>query len=149
VFIYVLYNLSFAALSYPAGLASDRLGRRRVFALGLAVFAAVYLTLGATASTAWLWVVLPIYGVYTALTDGVSRAWVVDLVPAEQRGAALGAHAAISGVGLLAAGTWAGLAWQGTGRVPFMISGGVVAALAVLLLAHGRVLDPPRRTTAP
>lgn len=142
VLVYVLYNLSYAALSYPAGLLSDHLGRRTVFALGLVVFAGAYVGLGVTDSTSWLWVILPVYGAYTALTDGVSRAWVTDLVPPERRGSALGAHAAISGVGLLVAGTWAGLAWNHTGRVPFIISGCVVAALAVLLFADGRFPDP-------
>lgn len=142
VLVYVLYNLTYAALSYPAGLLSDRVGRRTVFALGLVVFAAAYAAMGLSASTTWLWAILPVYGAYTALTDGVSRAWVTDLVPPEQRGSALGAHAALSGLGLLVAGTWAGLAWNHTGRVPFLISGAVVAALAILLLAGGRALDP-------
>jgi len=149
VLVYVLYNLSYAALSYPAGRISDRLGRRRVFAIGLLVFAVSYLAMGLTASTTWLWIILPVYGVYTALTDGVSRAWVVDLVRPEQRGSALGAHAAISGVGLLIAGTWAGLAWNHTGRVPFIISGCAVVTLGVLLLADGRSLDPVAADTRP
>lgn len=134
VLVYVLYNLSYAGLSYPAGLVSDRLGPRRVFATGLGVFAVAYLGLGLTDTTAWLWVLLPVYGGYTALTDGVSRAWVADLVPADHRGTALGAHAAISGAGLLLAGTWAGLAWNGTGRGPFLLSGGAAAVLAVAAL---------------
>jgi MFS family permease len=142
VLVYVLYNLSYAALSYPAGFVSDRLGPRRVFATGLAVFSVAYLGLGLTDTTAWVWVLLPVYGAYTALTDGVSRAWVAELVPADHRGAALGAHAAISGGGLLLAGTWAGLAWNGTGRGPFLLSGAVAAALAVsLLTAAPRILE--------
>lgn len=143
VAVYVLYNLSYAALSYPAGLVSDRLGRRRVFAVGLGIFAVAYLGLGLTDTSGWLWVLLPVYGAYTALTDGVGRAWVTDLVPARCRGTALGAHAAISGGGLLVAGTWAGLAWQGTGHVPFVIAGTVVAALAVVLVVGGRQAEAP------
>jgi MFS family permease len=141
-FLYVLYNLSYAALSYPAGHYSDRLGRRRVFALGLGVFAFAYLGFGLTTTTAWLWLIMPVYGAYTALTDGVSRAWVADLVPAADRGTALGVHAAISGVGLLVAGVWAGLAWNGTGHGPFIVSGVIVAALALGLALGGRALDP-------
>jgi len=141
-FLYVLYNLSYAALSYPAGHYSDRLGRRRVFALGLGVFAVAYLGFGLTTTTAWLWLIMPVYGAYTALTDGVSRAWVADLVPAADRGTALGVHAAISGVGLLVAGVWAGLAWNGTGHGPFIVSGVIVAALALGLALGGRALDP-------
>ena len=46
VALYVLYNLTYAGLSYPAGLVSDRLNRRVVYATGLVVFAATYLGFG-------------------------------------------------------------------------------------------------------
>jgi MFS family permease len=138
VSVYVLYNLSYAALSYPAGVASDRLSRRTVFASGLVVFAAAYLGFGLSTSVTWVWVLLPVYGAYTALTDGVSRAWIADLVPVGSRGTALGLHAAISGVGLMVAGIWAGLAWNGTGRVPFVVAGvTALAAAATLIVAGG------------
>jgi hypothetical protein len=88
-------------------------------------------------------VLLPVYGVYTALTDGVSRAWVADLAGPEARGTALGIHAAVSGVGLLVAGVWAGLAWHGTGHVPFVVSGVVVLGIAATLFAGGRWFDAP------
>ena len=139
--VYVLYNLTYAALSYPAGVVSDRLSRRIVFATGLAVFAVAYLGFGLTTTAAWVWILLPVYGAYTALTDGVSRAWVADLVPSDVRGTALGIHAAVSGVGLLVAGVWAGLAWHGTGHLPFVISGIVVAVLAAVLLIGGGWFD--------
>lgn len=141
--LYVLYNLTYAGLSYPAGRVSDRLGRRRVFGVGMVVFAVAYLGFGLTATPGWLWVLLPLYGCYTALTDGVSRAWVADLVPATDRATALGIHAALTGVGLLVAGVWAGLAWDGTGRVPFLVSGVAVAVLAAVLLTAGRFFDGP------
>jgi len=147
VALYVLYNLSYAVLSYPAGLVSDRLNRRVVFATGLVFFAVAYLGFGLTDTTRWLWVLFPIYGAYTALTDGVSRAWVADLVPADSRGTALGIYAAVSGVGLLVAGIWAGLAWHGTGHVPFVVSGALVAVLAVTLLASGRLFTEPEPDT--
>jgi len=141
VIVYVLYNLSYALLSYPAGAVSDRISRRVVFAVGLVVFSATYLGFGLSASTLWVWLLLPLYGAYAALTDGVSRAWVADLVPPEQRGTALGIHAGVSGVALLIAGVWAGLAWNHTGRVPFIASGIVVVILAVVLLAGRRFFD--------
>jgi MFS family permease len=139
--VYVVYNLSYAALSYPAGVVSDRRNRRTVFAAGLVVFAVAYLGFGFTESAGWVWLLMPVYGAYTALTDGVSRAWVADLAGPEARGTALGIHAAVSGVGLLVAGVWAGLAWHGTGHVPFVVSGLVVVVLAIVLFGAGRFFD--------
>lgn len=141
IVVYVLYNLSYALLSYPAGALSDRLDRRRIFLVGMVVFAIAYLGFGLTDTSAWVWVLLPVYGCYAALTDGVSRAWVADLVPSSERGTALGLHAAITGIGFLIAGVWAGLAWSGTGRLPFLVSGAVVLMLAAVLATFGRSID--------
>jgi MFS family permease len=140
--LYVLYNLSYAALSYPAGVLSDHRSRHLIFGVGIAIFSVAYLGFGLTSTSAWCWLLFPVYGAYTALTDGVSRAWVADLVPAASRGTALGIHAGLSGFGLLVAGLWAGLAWHGTGRLPFLVSGATTAVLAAGLLAAGRAFDP-------
>ncbi|MBS1839076.1 MAG: MFS transporter [Actinobacteria bacterium] len=148
VALYVLYNLTYAVGSYPAGLVSDRLSRPLVVGCGLVVFAAAYLGFGLTSTAPWAWVLFPLYGCYTALTDGVTRAWVADLVPAHSRATALGIQSAVAGVGLLVAGVWAGLAWGGSGHGPFVVSGAVVAVLAVVVLVVGPSLsggDPDRR----
>lgn len=140
VLAYALYNVTYSLLSYPAGVWSDRLPRRRVFAAGIAVFAVAYLGLGIVTSAAWVWVLLPVYGAYTALTDGVSRAWVADLAP-EATGTGLGTYAGLSGAASVVAGVWAGLAWGAAGRLPLVISGSVAAVLAVILWTMGARLE--------
>lgn len=143
VYVYALYNLTYAALSYPAGKLSDHIPRDRVYAAGLIVFATSYLGLGLTTTATWVWILLPLCGCYTALTDGVSRAWIVDLTPADHTGAGLGLVQAVTGLASLAAGLWAGLAWGTDGRLPLLISGTATAVLAVVLLAApGRLRGP-------
>jgi MFS family permease len=142
---YVLYNLSYAILSYPAGRLSDRVPRRLVFAIGMAVFAGTYTGLGLATTSAWVWVLLPCYGGFTAFTDGVGKAWVADLLPASSVGTGLGLfHGVIGGAALLA-GIWAGVAWNGSGRAPLLVSGIIAAVLAVALVAAGRRFDPSPR----
>jgi MFS family permease len=141
VVLYVLYNLSYATLSYPAGVISDRVPRRIVFAVGLLLFGVAYTGLGIINTSAWLWVLFPVYGGYTALTDGVSRAWIADLVPPDQVGTALGAYGGIAGAGAFIASLWAGLAWGSRGQVPLLIAGVAVLVLAVVMLVRGRRLD--------
>jgi MFS family permease len=140
VLVYTLYNLTYSLLSYPAGTWSDRVPRRKVFAAGIAVFAVSYFGLGIITSAAWVWVLLPVYGAYTALTDGVSRAWVADLAP-HATGTALGTYAGLSGAASIVAGVWAGLAWGDTGRLPLLISGSVAGVLAVVLWVAGDRLE--------
>jgi MFS family permease len=141
ILVYALYNTAYAALSFPAGVISDRLPRRIVYATGLLIFAIAYIGLGVVDDAMWVWVLLPLYGGYTALTDGVGKAWVSDLLPDEALGTGLGYFQAIAGGCALVAGIWAGLAWGGDGRVPLVVSGTVVGVLAVALLLAGRRLD--------
>ena len=142
ILAYAAYNVSYAALSYPAGVVSDRLSRRVVFATGLAIFAIAYIGLGLANRSVWVWLLLPLYGGYTALTDGVSKAWVSDLLPETLLGTGLGLFQGTTGGAALIAGIWAGLAWGGDGRGPLIVSGAIVAVLAVALLIGGRRLDP-------
>ena len=143
ILVYALFNACYAALSYPAGVASDRIPRRVVYAAGLLVFALAYVGLGLIHSTAWVWVLFAVYGGYWALTDGVGRAWVSDVSPPELVGTGLGLYQGLVGVCVLIAGVWAGLAWGGSGRLPLILSGCVVAVLGIGLLTVGRRLDPP------
>ena len=138
VLVYTLYNLSYAALSFPAGAVSDRVPRRLVFAAGLGVFAVAYVGLGAARSGGWVWLLLPLYGAYTALTDGVGKAWVSDLLPEGALGTGLGLYQALTGACALIAGVWAGVAWGGDGTLPLLVSGCVVAVLALGLALAGR-----------
>lgn len=141
ILVYVVYNLTYAALSLPAGIVSDRVPRRIVYASGLVVFGIAYLGLGLIHHAALVWVLLPVYGAYTALTDGVGKAWIADLLPRELLGTGLGLFQALTGACALVASIWAGLAWGHAGRLPLELSGAVVLALAIAFLIGGRRLD--------
>jgi len=143
VAVYLLYNLVYSAVSYPAGALSDRLPRARVYALGLACFAVGYLGLGLV-DGGWAVVALMlVYGGFNGLTDGVGKAWITSLTPPAQRGHAQGLFQGLSGGAVLLAGLWAGLTWEigpGSGVVPLVISGSVAAVAAVGLWVAGRRL---------
>jgi MFS family permease len=141
ILAYTLYNVSYALLSYPAGVISDGVPRRLVFATGLGIFAAAYIGLGAVTSSGWVWLLLPLYGGYTALTDGVGKAWVTDLLPEERVGTGLGLYQGLAGGAALIAGIWAGLAWGSDGRLPLLVSGVAVAGLAAVLFLGGTRLE--------
>ncbi|MEU6894929.1 MFS transporter [Streptomyces sp. NPDC046557] len=142
---YAAYNLTYAALSYPAGALSDRLPRALVFAAGLVFFAAGYLGLGLI-HTPWLvFVILPLYGGFAACTDGVGKAWISSLVPEHQQGTAQGLYQGVTGAAVLIAGIWAGLAWHGDGRIPLLASGATALALAAVLPVLARATRSPTR----
>jgi len=140
VFVYIAYNIVYAAIGYPAGKLVDRFAPRPVFATGLVVFAVTYFGLGQATSATVAWVLLPLYGAYSALTDGVSRAWIANIVGDEQRTWALGVHGATMGLGALVAGLWSGLTWNGSGALPLTISGATALVVALWLFTTGRMV---------
>jgi len=107
------------------------------------VFAVAYVGLGLVRSPGWVWLLLPLYGAYTALTDGVGKAWVSDLLPARSIGTGLGYFQGIAGGAALLAGVWAGLAWGEAGRLPLIASGAVAGCLAIGLVLGGARLERP------
>jgi len=134
LFAYVTYNLVYSLASYPAGALSDRVARPRVFGAGVAFFAVGYLGLGLARSHVVAWLVLAAYGLFTACTDGVGKAWISALVGPDHQARAQGWFQGATGGGVLVAGVWAGLAWHGTGRLPLLVSGTVAAAFAAWLV---------------
>lgn len=135
VLLFATFNLVYVLSAYPAGLLSDRLGRKRLLVAGLGVFALVYLGFALVAAPVWLWLLFGIYGLYMGLTDGVTRAFVVDLVSAEGRATALGVYSMVIGLATLPASAIAGLLWQCYGPSAPFLYGGALAGLAAMLLA--------------
>lgn len=141
VFAYVLYNVAYAALSLPAGIHSDRIGRKPVLVAGFAIFAAVYAGF-ALATDAWVvWPLFIVYGGYIALTDGVGKAYVSDLVPPERRGTALGLYNASTGIMLLLSSLIGGALWGLIGPQATFAFGAATAAAAALALLL--IVAPP------
>lgn len=144
VLAYVAYNLVYAALSYPAGVISDLLPRAWLLALGYAVFGAVYAGFAFVDSRITVWPLFAIYGAYMALTDGVSKALVADLVPSDVRSTAMGLFQGVAGLMALLASVTAGILWdQVSPRAPFALGAGcaTVAAVALVMLALSGVID--------
>jgi len=143
VLAYVLFNLVYTLGAYPAGVLADRWPPAVVYAVGLTAFAIGYLGLGVVDGGPMAFVLIAIYGLFPAFTDGVGKAWMSGLVPDVHRGRAQGVFQALTSGAVLVAGLWAGLLWtagEGSGTVPLQVSGAAALAGAVLLVAVRRRL---------
>ncbi len=81
-----------------------------------------------------IWILFAIYGFYMAMTESVSKAFVVDMVPPEKRGTAIGLYYTATGLLALASSIIAGLLWDMVGvSAPFLF-GSVVALLAAVMM---------------
>ncbi len=137
--LYLVYNLTYALASYPAGHWSDFIGRKWLLVGGYAVYGIVYLGFGFASVEIgpwFVWGLFGLYGIYSGVTDGIEKAFVSDLAPADVRGTAIGLHATIVGAGLLPASLLAGELWTAFGpAVPFYTGAafGIAASIALAL----------------
>lgn len=138
---YVLFNIVYTSASFPAGMLSDRFPKHRVYAFGLIAFSIGYIGLGSIAKGPAVYLLIAIYGLFPAFTDGVGKAWITTLVDPGQLGRAHGIYQAVNNGAVLIAGLWAGLLWKvgpGEGTLPLLISGSI-AALSSIVVASGAI----------
>ena len=136
--LYLVYNISYALFSYPAGRVSDVLGRKMVLVAGYILFAVVYFGFAffVDPERSWItWALFILYGIFSAFTDGVEKALVSDLAPVEMRGTAIGLHATLVGIGLLPASLIAGQLWTQIGPEAALGLGGLTGFVAAIALA--------------
>jgi MFS family permease len=139
--VYLLYNLVYAALSWPVGELSDRIGRRRILLAAYLLFAALYALLAWRADTVMVVAGFVLLGVHSALLEASQRSLLGDLVAPGRRGTAYGLYYTVVGAALLPASIVAGVLWERLGPRAALA---VDAALALLAAALFAVLLPPR-----
>ena len=134
VLAYVLYNAVYALAATPAGMLADRIGRTRVLAAGLAVFALAYLGFARADGGAAFWLLFPVYGLSGALAESSLKASVAERCSAGDRAAALGLFQGAAGLLALVASLAAGWLWSRvSASAPFYLGAGCAAAAACLL----------------
>jgi len=130
----LLFNLVYTSLSWPAGKLSDQIPRRTLVVLGYLIYGAVYLGFSLVRGPQFVWFLFAVYGMYYAMTEGVIRAWIADLVPSSSRGSVFGVFNWLVGVAALPASLVAGWLWRHySPPVPFFISALLSFSAALLL----------------
>lgn len=135
IFGYVFYNLIYAAASYPLGGLADKHGKQKVFSIGLIIFSIVYFGFAFTNDMDLIWVLFALYGIYAASTEGVSKAWISDLIPDEQRGSAIGLLTMLSSFAVMIGSFLTGILWDQFGStLPFLVSAIISLVISFLIL---------------
>lgn len=140
--IWVVLHIVKMGFSVPAGILSDRVGRKKVIVTGWVVYALVYAAFGAATQVWHAWALFGVYGIYFGLTEGVEKALVADFAPAHLRGSAFGLYHLIVGFGALPASLLFGLVWQRLGSTAAFGMGAGLALAASLMLSALAVKRP-------
>jgi len=130
--VLVVMNVAYAASAYPAGVWSDRAGRRVVLLAGVGVLVLTDVVL-ATASNVWIVMVgVMLWGLHMGLTQGLLATMVTDTAPEALRGTAFGVFNLVAGVAMLVASVLAGLLWDRFGPPATFAAGAILGVLSFI-----------------
>jgi MFS family permease len=138
VFAYVLYSLVQTVLSAPIGSLSDKIGHRKMFIFGLLVFSLVYLAIGIVNNSIFLWFLFPLYGIYVAATDGVSKAYLGEFIKEREAGSVYGLYQMVIALATFFASWFGGLLWAKVAPSATFYFGAIMSFLAFLIFIVGR-----------
>lgn len=140
--VYIFYNFVYALFAFPLGMAADKLGLKRIFIVGLLLFAAVYLGMAFAVQRYAFAALFFLYGIYAAATEGVAKAWISEITDKKDTATAIGTFTGLQSIFALLASSLAGLIWFRFGASAALLT---TAAAALVLTGYFTGLPKPRR----
>lgn len=131
--VYIFYNLVFALLAYPVGILADKLGLKKIFLSGLFIFSIVYAGFAVSTNLSFFFGLFFLYGVYASATEGVSKAWISNIVSSTETASAIGTFTGLQSLCSLIASSSAGLLWVSLGAKATFI---IAAAMTLLIIIY-------------
>jgi Major Facilitator Superfamily. len=136
--VYLVTSIVSVLLAIPLGTLSDKIGKEKLLIAGFLIYAVVYYGFGVTKSVSTIVALFALYGLYSAATDGIQKAFVSDIIDKNKQGTGLGIYNALLGITLLPASLIAGLLYDKVNSsVPFYFGAAtaIVSAIMMLLFA--------------
>ena len=131
---YVLFYGVYTFFTIPAGIVSDRVGRKPVIMAGYVIFGLLSAGLVVVTGLAILPVFFAAYGIFFAFIDGAQRAFIVDMAPPALKATALGTFHTAIGLVALPGGYIAGMLWDLYAPSYTFLFGAILAVLALGLM---------------
>lgn len=129
--VYIFYNLIYALFAFPIGILADKIGLKKIFIVGLALFATVYLGMALNTNAYIYFGLFFLYGIYAAATEGISKAWISNITDKKDTATAIGTYAGFQSISTLLASSLAGLIWFQFGAPATFALTGVATLLVV------------------
>ncbi len=131
----VVYSLS----AYPAGILSDRMNRKIMLMVGLALLILADLALAHADSISLVLLGVALWGLHMGFTQGVLAALIADMTPPELKGTAFGLFNLVSGLFMLLASVIAGWSWDSHGAPVTFYVGAAFSLSALVMLTVKRM----------
>ena len=133
--VYLITSIVSVLLSIPIGTLSDKIGKEKILIVGFLIYAIVYYGFGVTGSTTTIVALFALYGLYSAATDGIQKAFISDVIDENKKGTGLGIYNALIGITLLPASLIAGILYDKVdSSIPFYFGCATAIISAILML---------------
>lgn len=133
--VYLVTSIVSVVLAIPLGTLSDKIGKEKLLIAGFLVYAIVYYGFGVTKSVGAIVALFALYGLYSAATDGIQKAFISDLTDKNKQGTGLGIYNALIGFTLLPASLIAGLLYDKVNSaIPFYFGASTALISAIFMI---------------
>jgi len=137
--VYLITSIVSVLFAIPLGSLSDKIGKEKILIAGFLIYAVVYYGFGITGSIGTIVALFALYGLYSAATDGIQKAFVSDITDKNKQGTGLGIYNALLGITLLPASLIAGVLYDKVNSsIPFFFGAATAASSALLMLIYTR-----------
>ena len=130
--LYIFYNLVYALFAFPVGIVADQVGLKKIFMIGLALFAVVYLGMSFNTSLATFFGLFTLYGIYAAATESISKAWISNIVDRHDTATAIGTFTGLQSIFTMMASSLAGLIWYQFGSTVMFQTTAIVTVVVIV-----------------
>lgn len=109
--VYIFYNLVYALFAFPLGILADKLGLKTIFIAGLILFTGTYIGMAFNPAQLLFFGLFFLYGVYSAATEGIAKAWISNISDEKDTATAIGTFTGFQSISTMIASSVAGLIW--------------------------------------
>lgn len=132
--VYIFYNLIYALLAFPVGILADRIGLKNIFLLGLLAFIIVYFGMAGNTNIYIIALLFFLYGFYAAATEGISKAWISNLIDKKDTATAIGTYSGLQSICALISSSLTGFIWFQFGSAVALGWSGLLGIFVLLYL---------------
>jgi MFS family permease len=133
---YIFYNLVYVLFAYPLGILADKYGLKKIFILGLVLFAITYFGMAVTHHPLLFYGLFFLYGIYAASTEGIAKAWISNIASRNDTATAIGTYEGLRSISALLASSLAGFIWfYIRPEAIFFMTGSVVVLIILFFIS--------------
>jgi MFS family permease len=141
LWLYLLFNLSFAFFAFPVGKIADKLGKMNILITGLILYALSYFLFTFSLHTYLIVAIFILYGLFYAFNQGIVKALLLEKVSASQKSSAIGFFEGLNSFGLLIANGLAGWVWFQFGSNTMLLYSAIITLVVIALLLQYRTVE--------